>query len=241
MPEFPSYIVNNATAYMLVSDAGSGSFDPWRPLIDLPESSPGAQVVIVEASDSGYREAADEIPSGTYFVFNCEFFVLVPPEQSGDAAAHFFPQTSYGAFVSSFALQYRTKLGGVSSVSPVTPRSTLITPANTSVGEKYWRMSAYANDRRITADRELVAGTYVTTDSDVEFIASGLGAVGRYALPNPFPSIYGFQVTPYPGRRITLGTVRPNYGQAGGGVEGVFQDPTGKWSVSNHMRVLPAW
>ena len=62
-------------------------------------------------------------------------------------------------------------------------------------------------------------GTYVTTDTDTSQVPSGLAAVGRYALPNPTPAIYKFVLCPPSGTSISCGTVSPNFGQAGGGVE----------------------
>lgn len=124
---------------------------------------------------------------------------------------------------------------------PPSPRSTLVISTYTTAGDVYWRLSAFANDRRVTNDRQLGKGSYVTTDADIEVVGSGFAAVGRYALPNPFPAVYAYAVRPTPGSPIRLGTVRPNFGQSGGGVEGVLDVPSGVYTVSNHRRVLPAW
>lgn len=224
-------------AYMLV--AGPRNQFPWQPLLDLPESLPGAQLVRVEVTN---HQDPEEIPDGVYFVFNCEFFLPAPTADKGFEKTDFTAATSYQAFVNQYHVRHRTKIGRVAFVTfPAAPRITLVTRTRTTAGECFWRVSAYASDRRVTMSRELVKDTYVTTDSDIGFVSSGLGAVGRYALPNPFPAVYVFAVRPEAGTRIELGTVRPSYGQAGGGVEGVFKDDTAPWSVSNHVRVLPAW
>lgn len=88
--------------------------------------------------------------------------------------------------------------------------------------EKFIRLSAYQEDMRITADGGLNAGTYATTPNDIRVTPSGLAAVGRYALPNRQPAIYKFEITPPPNTPIYFGTVKPNYGMCGGGVEVFF-------------------
>lgn len=228
--------------------AGHGTPSPWRPLIELPELAPGAQLIDVATTGSSAQDV-DEMPAGRYFVFNCEFFVDASFLKAGFETAGLSPAPSYPAFVASYHVQYVKRIGPVKTATlpamPAMPsasaRSTLVTRARTTAGDRFWRVSAYENDRRITPDRQLVRGTYVTTDADVGFIASGLGAVGRYALPNPFPARYVFAVRPRRGTPVALGTVRPQYGQSGGGIEGVFDKSTGLWSVSNHVRALPAW
>src|SRR6201987_631871 len=53
--------------------------------------------------------------------------------------------------------------------------------------QKFKRFSAYANDRRVTANGGLVPGTYATTEEDAKHVKTGRDAVKRYALPNPAP------------------------------------------------------
>ena len=243
-------------AFLLV--ASSSRPDPWSDLRNLPETTPGTQVVHVGSSNN-----SDAIASGPYLVLDCEFFIGIEHDGNSDPLERLrlVPYPTYEAFVQSYNVRHTSSVGRVtpvptspnapapvlapSTTRPTTPlllpRATLITATKSAASERFWRVSAYANDRRITSDRELVAHTFVTTDSDIEFIASGLGAVGRHALPNPFPSIYAFSIVPTPGTDICLGTVRPQYNQAGGGVEGVFFNNTGTWTVSNHAKVLPAW
>jgi len=66
---------------------------------------------------------------------------------------------------------------------------------------------------------QLVAGTYVTSPLDAAHADSGFGAVGRYALPIPLPAIHVVDYQLAAGTLIKVGTVTPNFGQAGGGVE----------------------
>jgi len=67
-------------------------------------------------------------------------------------------------------------------------------------------------------------GTYATTVHDDRLVPSGLSAVARYALPNPAPAVHRFVVSPGPQTRIHCGTVIPQFGQSGGGVEVRFDD-----------------
>ena len=87
---------------------------------------------------------------------------------------------------------------------------------------RFKRFSAYENDRRVTSERGLLAGTYATTEEDAANVATGKQAVARYALPNSDPAIYVFTVLPPEKTPIQLGEVDPNYGQPGGGVEVIF-------------------
>jgi len=104
---------------------------------------------------------------------------------------------------------------------------------NTKDHEGFKRFSAYKNDRRITDKRGLLEGTYVTTVNDVGVVPSGLGAVARYALPNPWPAKYVFTVTPLGNTPLEYGTVQPAFHQSGGGVEVFFRMGTGANTVSN--------
>lgn len=73
--------------------------------------------------------------------------------------------------------------------------------------------------RHDKAKQELSADTYLTTDSDRAYTNTGFAAVGRYALPIPVPAIHVFMYQLPQGTTVRIGTVQPNFGQAGGGVE----------------------
>ena len=85
--------------------------------------------------------------------------------------------------------------------------------------ENFVRYSAFRNDLRINSDGSVQPGTYVTTATDAGVVPSGLAAVARYALPNKTPAVFRFTVSPPDGTAIRCGTVTPNFGEAGGGVE----------------------
>jgi hypothetical protein len=115
--------------------------------------------------------------------------------------------------------------------------STRIWRRRTSHFDGFKRFSAYRNDRRITPKRGLVAGSYVTSVSDVQAVPNGLAAVGRYALPNPWPAVFVYTIVPVSGISIQSGTVRPNFGQSGGGVEILFVDPAPAGSVCGPYQI----
>jgi hypothetical protein len=82
------------------------------------------------------------------------------------------------------------------------------------------------NDRRVTADKGLLPGTYATTEADGKNIKTGKDAVARYALPNSDPASYVYTIWPKKETEIQRGTVEPTNGQPGGGVEVIFTNGT---------------
>lgn len=94
----------------------------------------------------------------------------------------------------------------------------------TRTGDEFRRLSAFRNDRRVLTSGELLSGTYGTTINDLTVVPSGIAAVGRYALPNRIAACYIYQIIPPPGTLVHFGTVTPNYGLCGGGVEVYFPD-----------------
>jgi hypothetical protein len=103
--------------------------------------------------------------------------------------------------------------------------------ARTEEGDEFFRLFAYAGDKRITEHNGLAPGSYATTSTDMTVVPSGLAAVGRFALPTRISARYVFRITPGKGVRIFYGTVIPNYGLCGGGVEVFFPDGTGPHTV----------
>ena len=109
------------------------------------------------------------------------------------------------------------------------PRGTLLVSG--TGGTPPWpnmafRLSAHPADRRILAKGAVAAGTYLVPALDIAFVNTGLGAVGRYALPNPLPAVHRWSVN-LSGVPYDAGTVRPAHGQAGGGTELVNAGKTG--------------
>ena len=107
----------------------------------------------------------------------------------------------------------------------------------TVAGDIFYRLSPYRDDRRISKMDGLVPGTYSTTNSDIAVVPSGLAAVGRYALPSRLPAVYVFRITPTPGTPVSYGTVVPNFGLCGGGVEALFPEGTNPGSVHYQKQI----
>ncbi len=128
---------------------------------------------------------------------NFEVFSIFNPSQSGNR---------YGLSYSETAIEPSKKIIPIG-----VPRS-------------YYRFSAYYNDKRIDPiTGNFLPGTYATTFADMHFVPSGFAAVGRYALPVRASARYISQIVTYD-RPTLIGTVKPDYGQAGGGVEVFFQN-----------------
>jgi len=101
----------------------------------------------------------------------------------------------------------------------------------TRQGDEFRRLSAFRNDNRVLSDGRLRPGSYGTTILDLESATSGVAAVGRYALPNRLAACYVFQIIPPPGTKVLFGTVTPNFGLCGGGVEVYFPNGCEQGSV----------
>jgi hypothetical protein len=83
---------------------------------------------------------------------------------------------------------------------------------------RFFRYTSTQQDRRYVGGT-IKADTYLTSISDHQFANTGFGAVGRYAIPLPMPASYLHDYTLPPSITLRVGTVGPQFGQAGGGVE----------------------
>ncbi len=84
------------------------------------------------------------------------------------------------------------------------------------------------NNRRVLAD------TYAAPAREAPFVASGFGAVGRYALPRLGPHCYRWELQPFSGTEIDVCACIPQNGQSGGGVEVRFrQDANMRGPIAN--------
>lgn len=104
--------------------------------------------------------------------------------------------------------------------------------------EVFMRFTAYINDRRITAEKGLLPGTYATTEADSKNVKTGADAVEQYALPDPKPAKYRYRIDPLKDTVYREGIVQPAHGHKGGGVEVIFDNGTDKNTVSGPA-VLP--
>lgn len=111
-----------------------------------------------------------------------------------------------------FSLKYST------NISPFLPF-----PVRARRPYAYFRYSPFARDHRVDpSNGDYLHGSYATTYNDTYQVPSGFAAVGRYALPNPSSARCVFPIVTYD-RPTYMGTATPNFGQAGGGVEVIFQ------------------
>jgi hypothetical protein len=207
--------------------------DGENDLLALPESGPGYQLVRIAA-------LAGPVVDGDYVVFNAELLVPIAVvwDDSWDPALVWNGRLTYDEYKQSLNATAVSGLGGPppptsipGTGTPGGPRSTLIVHGTTAARQRLWRLSAYNPDRRITLRNELALGAYITSDLDKTFFNTGLGAVGRLALPTPFPATYAYAVDPAPGTPYDAGTVRPAFGQTGGGVEVTLHHQTPPASV----------
>ncbi len=126
--------------------------------------------------------------------------------------------------------QINSYLGSINHISIMTNSRYSVSPTAilppytyySKPGDVFIRLSAFNNDKRILGDGSVLAGTYGTTLTDMKVTPSGLAAVGRYALPNRLSAKYRYRIIPPVGTPILFGTVTPNYGLCGGGVEVFF-------------------
>jgi hypothetical protein len=102
----------------------------------------------------------------------------------------------------------------------------------TMAGEIFKRFSAYLDDFRVTEKRGLSAGTFATTADDAENVKTGRDAVARYALENKQSANKRFTISPAENTNLKRGVTEPAYGEPGGGIEVIFVDGTGDYTVA---------
>lgn len=105
----------------------------------------------------------------------------------------------------------------------------------------FYRWEPFPSSRRVNQVTGAISpGTYTAPSSEAPFVASGFGAVGRFALPNLSPACWRWELRPPVGTAFRCGASVPLYGQSGGGVEAEF--PTGFSNVGPIANpfILPA-
>ena len=211
------------------------------PLVGLSELGPGYQLVTFQIGNADFR-------AGDYIAFNAELLVnhsdfilflqgadsnnpLKAFETFADFKASIVPKPKIVSSLPSPPLS--TSLPAPWPTSP-----TLVATSTAKANEIFWRVSSVNPDRRIRGGN-LVPGTYVTGNGDFAHLTTGFGNVGRYALPTPFPAGHLFKCIAAGGEVLHAGTARPNFGQAGGGVEILF--PSASGISAAYYIALPAW
>lgn len=108
---------------------------------------------------------------------------------------------------------------------PAPPYGHLPHTGSTQAGDVYFRYEPYPVSRRLVGNT-IAAGTFAVPLSEYPFIPTGFSAVGRYALPALSSAKYRWTIVPEAKTRLAVGASVPLYGQAGGGVEVKFMDPS---------------
>ena len=97
--------------------------------------------------------------------------------------------------------------------------------------EIFIRLSAYKNDIRIDfTNSRLKSKSYATTYEDYYGYyvnnKNKLDLIDRYALPSDEKIKWAFYILPERGDILQGGTVQPQFGKNGGGIEAYFKDGT---------------
>jgi hypothetical protein len=195
-------------------------------LLSVPESGMGYQII-------RYRTAFWLIFNATLIIpfdefqerrFTQEDYSLLsgdPDAQSNPRLEPFEIQDGFSIAFSVLDREYRdTSLNLVFNDTAISPPDTVISPKRP---HSYYRFSAYNRDKRVAPDGSFIPGTYATTYNDMHFVPSGFAAVGRYALPNPASAQFVFPILTRD-QPTLMSTATPNFGQAGGGVEVLFNN-----------------
>jgi hypothetical protein len=217
------------------------------PLLQLDETGAGYQVVdVATTSHGGIRRfialsASLLIRLDEYLAFLDGSNPAQPPEafeSFADFKRVLAPQVIQ-SLRSAPSLIPKTAVGGMvpPPAWPISP--TLVVASTITAPTVMWRLSAVTPDPRIHAG-QLRPGTYLTSDIDIRLATTGFGAVGRYALPFPFPASYVSRCVVPAGEIAHVGTTRPNFGQAGGGVEILISAIVGTIPASG-APALPTW
>ncbi len=195
-------------------------------LVQQPESGMGYQIVEAEYFSRGIKKGV---------VYNAELMAFE------DESRRIMTEAQYQELVKTAS----TETSLIKSIRVIPPQPTLMKSASQISEERplgkpategeieetekdkiFKRFTAYRNDRRITAKRSLLPGTYATTGEDARNVRTGKEAVERYALPDPQPAIYRFTIGPEEDTKIKKGIVQPAYDHKGGGAEIIFVDGT---------------
>jgi len=193
-------------------------------LLDLAESGIGYQIVLHEEQPWIVFNATITLPLNELneVRFSEEDYALIsgnPESESIMALAVDNFDTNISVIFSTLDAELRhpsLKLNVCQT--PLAPNNYFISP---NWAHAYYRFCPYSIDKRVDRAGNFRPGTYGTTYADLHFVPSGFAAVGRYALPNPASAAFISSIVTFD-RPNLVGTATPNFGQAGGGVEVLF-------------------
>src|SRR6266478_3517765 len=113
---------------------------------------------------------------------------------------------------------------------------------DTEPDDIFYRYEYFPTSKRIfqnSTPPSIAKDTYAAPASEAQFAPSGFGAVARFALPTLTPARWRWELQPVPKSRIKMGASVPLYGQAGGGVEVMFEHDTDNRGPIANQVVLP--
>lgn len=206
-------------------------------LLDLPESGMGYQQVVIASNEYfliwnaelAIRTNSEGVPIEDEVQELLNYFALLENENVRPFTPPDLEDLVHAAHEYGHVLEVEPHL--IRSIAEHDSYNAVSNP-----GEIFVRYSAFHNDRRVLHDGTILAGTYVTTQNDSQFVTSGLSAVGRYALPNLVPALHKFVFQPAQ-LPIKCGTCMSKFGLSGGGVEVQFLAQTKPNSV-NYQTVI---
>jgi hypothetical protein len=89
----------------------------------------------------------------------------------------------------------------------------------------------------LQGSQKITAGTFAAPYSEAPFVPTGFAAVARYALPQPFPACWRWELQPQP-TTIRCGAAIPQHWQSGGGVEVQFlTDVDNRGPIANPVEI----
>ena len=201
-------------------------------------ASAGMNFHIVETADGLFviSQSGEAMPlfehSESYCLSDCLNGTPIPLEKTSPQSMSMMKNHS-GRHAAMQALNHAnisSSFMGLAGASPLIGTTTL------EKDTVFYRFISSETDHRYV-DGKLTASTYVTTSNDAVHVNSGFSVVARYALPLPLPANHRIEYKIPKGTMIQVGTVAPNFGQAGGGVEVFLLDTTLATQIS--IRDIP--
>ena len=204
-------------------------------LINLPESGMGYQLIEAKKAGEGLFKK--------FVVYNSELIV-----DNDSTFVQFKSQIIKEGFANSYAKSdviqlTEIKLTKVTGVVPFVFNEALSVqfnrvksgkgadqnPVQFGTGsERFVRLSAYQNDRRIDIkNAKLLPGAYATTLKDYNNCKQFKdNPVNRYALPNDEAIKWAFHIQPLKTDPFKFGIAQPKFDRPGGGEEALFESGT---------------
>jgi len=96
--------------------------------------------------------------------------------------------------VASSRIAARFGLIAAAGKSPLIAPSALVKTVTLTAPRRFFRFSAFNQDKRVNANGEFAAGTYAAPESETGMVPSGFAAVGRFALPNTSPASFKYTI-----------------------------------------------